>query len=65
VLCARGQVTGQEHGKEIRADEYIVKPFSLDEICMRNVLDEQYRNQPLLIVIYDDRRWIIGGYGLF
>jgi two-component system alkaline phosphatase synthesis response regulator PhoP len=32
MLSAKGQVVEQEHGKEVGADEYIVKPFSPGEI---------------------------------
>jgi len=43
MLSAKGQVTEQECGKEVGADEYIVKPFSPSEILARikkYVLDE-------------------------
>lgn len=32
MLSAKGQATEQEHGKEVGADAYIVKPFSPSEI---------------------------------
>jgi DNA-binding response OmpR family regulator len=35
MLTAKGQVTEQEQGKEVGADEYIVKPFSPMEILTR------------------------------
>lgn len=35
MLTAKGQVTEQEHGKEVGADEYIVKPFSPMEILSK------------------------------
>jgi two-component system alkaline phosphatase synthesis response regulator PhoP len=35
MLSAKGQVTEQERGKEVGADEYIVKPFSPSEILAR------------------------------
>jgi two-component system alkaline phosphatase synthesis response regulator PhoP len=35
MLTAKGQVTEQERGKEVGADEYIVKPFSPMEILTR------------------------------
>lgn len=40
MLTAKGQVTEQERGKEVGADEYIVKPFSPMEILtkIKNIL---------------------------
>ena len=35
MLSAKGQVIEQERGKEVGADEYIVKPFSPGEILAR------------------------------
>jgi len=35
MLTAKGQVSEQERGKEVGADEYIVKPFSPMEILAR------------------------------
>lgn len=35
MLTARGQVAEQERGKEVGADEYIVKPFSPMEILAK------------------------------
>jgi two-component system alkaline phosphatase synthesis response regulator PhoP len=35
MLTAKGQVTEQERGKQVGADEYIVKPFSPMEILTR------------------------------
>jgi DNA-binding response OmpR family regulator len=35
MLTAKGQVAEQEHGKEVGADEYIVKPFSPMEILSK------------------------------
>ena len=35
MLTAKGQVTEQERGKEVGADEYIVKPFSPMEILTK------------------------------
>lgn len=35
MLTAKGQVTEQERGKAVGADEYIVKPFSPSEILVR------------------------------
>lgn len=35
MLTAKGQVSEQERGKEVGADEYIVKPFSPMEILSR------------------------------
>ncbi len=35
MLTAKGQVAEQERGKEVGADEYIVKPFSPMEILSR------------------------------
>jgi DNA-binding response OmpR family regulator len=35
MLSAKGQATEQELGKEVGADEYIVKPFSPSEILAR------------------------------
>jgi two-component system alkaline phosphatase synthesis response regulator PhoP len=35
MLSAKGQAAEQEQGKEIGADEYIVKPFSPTEILAR------------------------------
>ena len=35
MLTAKGQVAEQERGKEVGADEYIVKPFSPMEILTR------------------------------
>lgn len=35
MLTAKGQVTEQERGKAVGADEYIVKPFSPMEILTR------------------------------
>lgn len=35
MLTAKGQITEQEHGKEVGADEYIVKPFSPMEILSK------------------------------
>ncbi len=35
MLTAKGQVGEQEHGKEVGADEYIVKPFSPMEILAK------------------------------
>jgi len=42
MLTAKGQVAEQERGKEVGADEYIVKPFSPMEILTRikNILDK-------------------------
>ena len=42
MLTAKGQVAEQEHGKEVGADEYIVKPFSPMEILtkIKNILDK-------------------------
>jgi DNA-binding response OmpR family regulator len=41
MLTAKGQVSEQERGKEVGADEYIVKPFSPMEILskIKNILD--------------------------
>jgi DNA-binding response OmpR family regulator len=41
MLTAKGHVAEQEHGKEVGADEYIVKPFSPMEILtkIKNILD--------------------------
>ncbi|OGW54252.1 MAG: hypothetical protein A2Z46_02135 [Nitrospirae bacterium RBG_19FT_COMBO_55_12] len=41
MLTAKGQVAEQERGKEVGADEYIVKPFSPMEILskIKNILD--------------------------
>lgn len=40
MLTAKGQVSEQERGKEVGADEYIVKPFSPMEILtkIKNIL---------------------------
>ena len=35
MLTAKGQVAEQERGKEVGADEYIVKPFSPMEILTK------------------------------
>ncbi|HTG02333.1 MAG TPA: response regulator [Nitrospirota bacterium] len=35
MLTAKGQVAEQEHGKEVGADEYVVKPFSPMEILSK------------------------------
>jgi DNA-binding response OmpR family regulator len=35
MLTAKGQVAEQERGKEVGADEYIVKPFSPMEILAK------------------------------
>jgi two-component system alkaline phosphatase synthesis response regulator PhoP len=35
MLSAKGQATEQERGKEVGADEYLVKPFSPSEILAR------------------------------
>jgi two-component system alkaline phosphatase synthesis response regulator PhoP len=35
MLTAKGQVTEQERGKEVGADEYVVKPFSPMEILTK------------------------------
>ena len=42
MLTAKGQASEQEYGKEVGADEYIVKPFSPSEILARinKFLDE-------------------------
>ncbi len=42
MLTAKGQVAEQERGKEVGADEYIVKPFSPMEILakIRKILDK-------------------------
>ncbi|HEY6010226.1 MAG TPA: response regulator, partial [Nitrospirota bacterium] len=41
MLTAKGQVSEQERGKSVGADEYIVKPFSPMEILtkIKNILD--------------------------
>lgn len=41
ILTAKGQVVEQERGREVGADEYIVKPFSPMEILVkiRNILE--------------------------
>lgn len=41
MLTAKGQVAEQERGKEVGADEYIVKPFSPMEILnkIKNILE--------------------------
>ena len=43
MLTAKGQVAEQERGKEVGADEYIVKPFSPMEILtkIKNILGAQ------------------------
>jgi DNA-binding response OmpR family regulator len=42
MLTAKGQVAEQERGKEVGADEYIVKPFSPMEILtkIKNILEK-------------------------
>jgi two-component system alkaline phosphatase synthesis response regulator PhoP len=42
ILTAKGQVEEQERGKEIGADEYVVKPFSPMEILAKinNILEK-------------------------
>jgi two-component system alkaline phosphatase synthesis response regulator PhoP len=42
MLTAKGQVDEQERGKDIGADEYVVKPFSPMEILAKinNILDK-------------------------
>ncbi len=42
MLTAKGQVAEQERGKEVGADEYIVKPFSPMEILtkIKNIFDK-------------------------
>jgi len=42
MLTAKGQVEEQERGKEVGADGYVVKPFSLMEILakIKNILDK-------------------------
>jgi len=35
MLTAKGQMKEQEHGKEVGADEYIVKPFSPGEVLVK------------------------------
>jgi two-component system alkaline phosphatase synthesis response regulator PhoP len=35
MLTAKGQVAEQERGKEVGANEYVVKPFSPSEILVR------------------------------
>ena len=35
MLTAKGQAAEQEHGKEVGADEYVVKPFSPMEILTK------------------------------
>jgi len=41
MLTAKGQAEEQERGKEVGADEYVVKPFSPMEILakIKNILD--------------------------
>jgi DNA-binding response OmpR family regulator len=41
MLTARGQVSEQELGKEVGADEYVIKPFSPIDILskLKNILD--------------------------
>ncbi len=43
MLTAKGQVAEQERGKEVGADEYIVKPFSPMEILtkIKNIFSKQ------------------------
>ncbi len=43
MLTAKGQVAEQERGKEVGADEYIVKPFSPMEILakIKNIFSNQ------------------------
>ena len=42
MLTAKGQIAEQERGKEVGADEYIVKPFSPMEILtkIKNIFDK-------------------------
>ncbi len=42
MLTAKGQADEQERGKEVGADEYVVKPFSPMEILakIKNILDK-------------------------
>jgi len=42
MLTAKGQAAEQERGKEVGADEYIVKPFSPMEILtkIKNIFDK-------------------------
>lgn len=42
MLTAKGQIVEQERGKEVGADEYIVKPFSPMEILtkIKNILEQ-------------------------
>lgn len=42
MLTAKGQVVEQERGREVGADEYIVKPFSPMEILtkIKNILEQ-------------------------
>lgn len=42
MLTAKGQADEQERGKEVGADEYIVKPFSPMEILakIKNIMDK-------------------------
>jgi len=42
MLTAKGQVVEQERGKEVGADEYIVKPFSPMEILAK--VKHRFRN---------------------
>jgi two-component system alkaline phosphatase synthesis response regulator PhoP len=35
ILTAKGQVAEQERGKEVGADEFVIKPFSPREILIR------------------------------
>ena len=53
ILSAKGEVEDRIHGLELGADDYLIKPFSFDELCarVRALIRRRYENKdPVLRV---------------
>jgi two-component system response regulator RegX3 len=59
MLTAKSQESDKIHGFAIGADDYIVKPFGINELIAR--IDAVYRRTPNAIKSVDDKKGLVSG----
>lgn len=55
ILSAKDQVQDRIHGLELGADDYLIKPFSFDELCarVRALIRRRYENKDPVLRVGD------------